>query len=287
MTVAWKMPLFPVPRLACRAVFLLGMLLSALPAAAASLGLDDARHLLSRTGFGATPAEVETYSRLTREQAADRVVAGAVKSAVTAPPAWTAEPFRPRGYRGMNAEERKVARRDMNEKAFELQAWWLREMLVTPSPLTEKMTLFWHNHFVSSQRKVQSPQLMYGQNAVLRKHALGNFGELLHAASRDPAMVIYLDSASNRKGSPNENFAREVMELFTLGEGHYAERDIKEAARAFTGWGIEPATGEFVFRAAAHDDGEKTVLGRTGKFGGDEVLDILLAQPQTAEYLVG
>ena len=102
------------------------------------------------------------------------------------------------------------------------------------------MTLFWHNHFVSSQQKVRSPQLMYRQNVLLRSHALGNFGELLHAVARDPAMVIYLDNASNRKGQPNENFAREVMELFTLGEGNYSEHDIKEAARAFTGWSIDP-----------------------------------------------
>jgi uncharacterized protein (DUF1800 family) len=127
---------------------------------------------------------------------------------------------------------------------------------------------------------------MYGQNALLRREALGNFGELLHAVARDPAMVLYLDSASNRKGKPNENFAREVMELFTLGEGHYGERDVKEAARAFTGWGFDPATGTFLFREGAHDDGEKTVLGRTGDFDGDAVLDILLAQPQTAERLV-
>jgi uncharacterized protein (DUF1800 family) len=157
---------------------------------------------------------------------------------------------------------------------------------VTPSPLTEKMTLFWHNHFVSSQQKVRSPQLMYRQNVLLRRHAVGNFGALLHAISRDPAMVIYLDSASNRKGQPNENFAREVMELFTVGEGHYTERDVKEAARAFTGWGIDPDTGQFVFRRRAHDDGVKTVLGRTGDLDGDAVLDILLSKPQTAELIV-
>jgi uncharacterized protein (DUF1800 family) len=148
------------------------------------------------------------------------------------------------------------------------------------------MTLFWHNHFVSSQQKVRSPQLMYRQNVLLRRHAFGNFTALLHAVARDPAMVIYLDSASNRKGQPNENFAREVMELFTLGEGHYTERDIKEAARAFTGWGVDPDRGEFVFRRIAHDDGVKTVLGRRGNLDGDAVLGILLAQPQTAELIV-
>jgi uncharacterized protein (DUF1800 family) len=159
-------------------------------------------------------------------------------------------------------------------------------MLATRSPLTERMTLFWHNHFVSSQQKVRYTRLMYEQNVLLRRHAVGNFGELLHAVSKDPAMVIYLDSASNRKGKPNENFAREVMELFTLGEGNYSEQDIKEAARAFTGWSVDPDSGEFMFRRPAHDDGVKTVLGRSGNFDGDAVLDILLAQPQTAEFIV-
>jgi uncharacterized protein (DUF1800 family) len=278
-----------MPHWMVRAVLLLSVLFAALPASAAALGVDDARHLLSRAGFGGTPAEIEAYSKLTREQAAERLLAGTTRTAATAAPAWTAEPSLTLGsrLRGLSPEERKLARHEMNQQAFELQNWWLGEMLATPSPLTERMTLFWHNHFVSSQSKVRSPHLMYGQNALFRRHALGNFGELLHEASRDPAMVIYLDSAANRKGNPNENFAREVMELFTLGEGHYSERDIKEAARAFTGWGVDRDTGAFVFRPAVHDDGEKTILGRTGNFGGDAVLDILLAQPQTAEYLVG
>ena len=288
MNAEWSLPRpLPISRWSGRAVFLLSLLLAAVPASAATLGVDDARHLLSRAGFGASPGEIETYSKLTREQAADRLLAGTARAPSTPPPAWTSEPFERRGYGGMSAEERKLALREMNQKTFELQTWWLGEMLATPSPLTEKMTLFWHNHFVSSQRKVRSPQLMYRQNALFREHALGDFGKLLHAASRDPAMVIYLDSAANRKGKPNENFAREVMELFTLGEGNYGENDIKEAARAFTGWSLDPETGEFRFRAALHDDGEKTVLGRTGKLTGEEVLDILLAQPKTAEYLVG
>ncbi|HTE16611.1 MAG TPA: DUF1800 domain-containing protein, partial [Burkholderiales bacterium] len=112
------------------------------------------------------------------------------------------------------------------------------------------------------------------------------FGDLLHDVSKDPAMVIYLDNASNRKAQPNENFAREVMELFTLGEGNYTERDIKEAARAFTGWSIDGETGAFLFRSGAHDDGVKTVLGQSGKFEGEAVLDILLAQPYAAEFIV-
>ncbi len=266
---------------------LLAAVLAAAPAPAATLGFDNARHLLNRTSFAANPADIDALAGLTREQAADRLLGWTGKPVVTPPPAWTAEPFESRNrFRGMSVEERMLANREMVQKAFALRSWWLTEMLVTPSPLTEKMTLFWHNHFVSGQQKVRSPQLMYRQNDLLRRHALGNFGELLHAVARDPAMVIYLDSASNRKGQPNENFAREVMELFTLGEGNYGEHDIKEMARAFTGWSINPETGEFLFRPFAHDDGEKTVLGRTGNFDGDAALDILLAQPQTAEFIV-
>jgi uncharacterized protein (DUF1800 family) len=147
------------------------------------------------------------------------------------------------------------------------------------------MTLFWHDHFVSSQQKVRIARLMYGQNAMLRTNALGNFGALLHAAAKDPAMLLYLDGAQNRKGQPNENFAREVMELFTLGEGHYTEQDVKEAARAFTGWSLNRETGEYLFRPGLHDFGSKTVLGRSGNFDGDAVLDILLAQSSTAEFV--
>ena len=265
------------------------LLVQAVPAlaGAAPIGHDGARHLLNRTSYAAAPADIETFAGLTREQAAERLLSWTRQARVTPPPAWTAEPFESRRrFRGMSAEERKLAVREMVQKAFELQSWWLTEMLVTPSPLTEKMTLFWHNHFVSSQQKVRSPQLMFRQNVLLRRHALGNFGELLHAVARDPAMVIYLDNASNRKGQPNENFAREVMELFTVGEGNYTERDIKEAARAFTGWSLDPDTGEFLFRRLAHDDGVKTVLGRTGNFDGDAVLDILLARAETAELVV-
>jgi uncharacterized protein (DUF1800 family) len=256
-------------------------------AASVPLDFDGARHLLNRTSFAAGPADIEAFAGLTREQAADRLLSWTRQPPVTPPPAWTGEPFESlRRLRGMGPEERKLAVREIFQKSFELQSWWLTEMMVTASPLTEKMTLFWHNHFVSSQQKVRSPQLMYRQNVLFRRHALGNFGELLHTVARDPAMVIYLDSASNRKGQPNENFAREVMELFTLGEGRYGERDIKEAARAFTGWGIDPDTGSFLFRRMAHDEGVKTVLGRSGNFDGDAVLDILLAQPQTAEFIV-
>jgi uncharacterized protein (DUF1800 family) len=150
------------------------------------------------------------------------------------------------------------------------------------------MTLFWHGHFATSQQKVVRADAMWRQHQVLRANALGSFRDMLHAVARDPAMLVYLDGARSRKEAPNENFAREVMELFTLGEatqgGGYTEQDIREAARAFTGWSLEQ--GDFRFRPALHDFGTKTVLGKSGNFDGDQVLDVLLDQPQAARFMV-
>ena len=266
---------------------------ASIPMASASttdlLTYDDARHLLNRAGFGATDREIQRTVGMTREQATRNLLDNVRTSPVTPPPAWTAEAialrYRRRGEEATDVE-RKMFQQEQIRKGLELRGWWVDEMLSTSSPLTERMTLFWHNHFVSSQQKVKLAELMYRQNATLRANALGSFADLLHAIARDPAMVIYLDNAQNRKGSPNENFAREVMELFTLGEGHYTEQDIKEAARAFTGWSLDRQTGQFVFRRFIHDDGEKAVLGRTGKLDGDQVLDILLAEPATAEFII-
>jgi uncharacterized protein (DUF1800 family) len=253
-------------------------------AAAQGMGPEDARHLLNRTGFDAQLREIDEYARLTRREGVERLLAGATAQARTPAPAWVKEWTDPRIVRAMGEGERRAFVRLQVERALELKSWWLAEMLATPSPLTERMTLFWHNHFTSSVQKVRSPALMYRQNVLLRRHALGNFGELLHAVSRDPAMLVYLDSATNRRGQPNENFARELMELFTLGEGKYSEQDIKEAARAFTGWSLDLDTGEFRFRQGMHDYGKKIVLGRPVDTG-DEVLDVLLAQPATAQYV--
>lgn len=256
-------------------------------AAQAAIGPDDARHLLNRAGFGATPHEIAAYAPLTRPAAVDRLLGGTRKTAITPAPDWVKEPITPpRVLRNASQEERRAFQAQEIRRGFDLRTWWIAEMLGTPSQLTERMTLFWHNHFVSSQQKVRYTRLMYEQNVLLRRHATGNFGDLLHAAAKDPAMILYLDSASNRKGKPNENFAREVMELFTLGEGRYTEQDVREAARAFTGWSLDLDTGEFVFRKMLHDDGPKTVLGRTGSYDGDAVLDLLLAQPGTAEFVV-
>ena len=258
-------------------------------AAPAPMGADDARHLLARTGFGPTAAEVQRYAALTREQAVAQLLRDARTEAVTPPPSWATEqtPLRAPNAQEASVEERRAFQQRNVREGVELRAWWVQEMLATPSPLTERMTLFWHNHFVSSQQKVRFARLMYAQNVTLRAHALGSFAALLHAASKEPAMLVYLDVAQSRRGQPNENFAREVMELFTLGEGQYAEQDVKEAARAFTGWSIDRDTGRYRFRPGLHDSGSKTVLGRSGRFDGDAVLDVILAQPQVAEFVVG
>ena len=253
---------------------------------AAAIGYDGARHLLNRVGFGATDGEITASAGLTRAEAVDRILAQTRPEASLAPPAFVNDAFFPYyKLRGLDEAQRKVLQQMSLEQGFELREWWLREILLTPSPLTEKMTLFWHNHFATSQQKVRSAKLVYSHNVLLRRHALGNFGALLHAVSKDPAMLVYLDNANSRRQAPNENFAREVMELFTLGEGRYTESDIKEAARAFTGWSIDRDSGRFVNRWPWHDAGTKTVLGRTGRFDGDQVLDILLERPEAAQFV--
>ncbi len=252
----------------------------------APIGLDGARHLLSRTAFAAPDEDIKALAKLTRGEAADRLVKGARSVATTPGPKWVADaPEVPAKMRDLTQEQRQELQRRYQEQAFELREWWFREMLSTPSPLTEKMTLFWHNHFATSQQKVRFTPFLYNQNALFRRNALGNFGTMLHEIARDPAMLIYLDSANSRKEQPNENFAREVMELFTLGEGHYTEKDIKEVARAFTGWSVDRDTGKYMFRRGAHDYGKKTIFDKTGDFEGDQVLDLLLARPETAQFI--
>jgi uncharacterized protein (DUF1800 family) len=252
----------------------------------APIGLEGARHLLSRTAFAAPDAEVKAFAKLTRAEAADRLVKAANPVAVTAAPTWVGDALEvPVKMRGLTQEQRQELNRRYQEQTFVLREWWFREMLNTPSPLTEKMTLFWHNHFATSQQKVRFTPYMFNQNMTFRRNALGNFGTMLHEIARDPAMLIYLDAANSRKEQPNENFAREVMELFTLGEGHYTEKDIKEVARAFTGWSVDRDTGKYMFRRVSHDYGKKTIFDKTGDFEGDQVLDMLLARPETAQFI--
>jgi len=165
-----------------------------------------------------------------------------------------------------------------------LATWWLNRMVQTPRPLEEKMTLFWHNHFATAISKVQNGYLMYQQNQFLRANALGNFHDLLTGITWDGAMLIWLDGVMNRKNNPNQNYAREVMEVFSTGRGPYTQNDVIEGAAAFTGFSIN-STGQGLFVPANHDDSIKTYLGQTGNFGPQDIVDILVARPETAANL--
>ena len=268
----------------------------ALPARAAqAMGFDEARLLLSRTGFGATPAEIRALEVQDYAAAVDRLLSPARLQAITPPPTWLDQgPAEVRRQQqaaeaapkpGVDGKPPQIAR-PVQEQGRELRNWWVEEMLVTDQPLVERMVMFWHGHFTSSMLKVRYAPALFRQNALFRREALGNFATLLKAVARDPAMLIYLDGMRNVARQPNENFARELLELFTLGEGRYSEVDIKAAARAFTGWSVNRETGQFIERPAQHDDSEKTFLGQTGRFGGDEIIDILLRHPRTAETIV-
>ena len=262
-----------------------------------AMGFDEARHLLSRTSFGPVPHDVQTLSSLDYGAAVDRLLANPRRAALTPAPGWVNE-----GLKHVREEQREAVEklnaakgdkkqaagivRPIQEQGRELRNWWVEEMLVTDQPFVERMTLFWHNHFTSSLQKVRFAPAIYFQNALFRREALGNFATLLKAVARDPAMLIYLDGVRSVARQPNENFGRELLELFTLGEGHYSEADIKTAARAFTGWSIDRDTGTFVDRIQQHDGGEKVFLGQTGRFGGDDIVAILLRSPRTAETIV-
>lgn len=249
------------------------------------MALEDIRHLLSRTGFGVPRLdELETYAGLNYGDAVSRLLDGVKPTSFRSDPAWldTLPVTAPSHY---TVERRRQWRKDRSEQGRMMKAWWYGEALATPSPLTEHMVLFWHGHFTSSLKKVKLPEFMYEQNALFREHATGNFAELLHAVSKNAAMMIYLDTNSNTRSAPNENYARELMELFTLGEGQgYTEEDVVEAARALTGWRADRSRG-FRVSSGDRDIGTKTILGQTGRFNGDDLVDILLDQPRLAEHI--
>ena len=206
-----------------------------------------AAHLLNRAGFGGTPRQTEELAALGPAKAVARFVDYGSVSDDTAAPEWAKpDPDRAeklRAARNASAEERqrlfREAQRTQREHLADLRGWWFQRMTEGPRPLQEKMTLFWHGHFATSIEKVRDVYLMWRQNETFRQLATGNWLELLIEVGQDPAMLIYLDQAQSRRGQPNENFAREVMELFALGEGHYTEKDITEAARALTGWSLD------------------------------------------------
>jgi uncharacterized protein (DUF1800 family) len=259
-----------------------------------------AAHLLNRAGFGGTPDEIEQCLKLgpagSVEWLLDFPDAGADEQSQTDVPDLSNIDNYPKSF----AERRKLfqgltpsERQELNAKlmqanreaVFATMRWWLNRMRVGPAPLQEKLTLFWHGHFTSSARDERSAWLMWGQQETLRRHAAGNFRSFVQAVARDPAMIDYLNNQQNRKDHPNENFARELMELFTLGIGNYTEDDIKQAARAFTGWAHDGE--DFIFRRNQHDTGEKKFFGQRGNFDGDDIIDIILATDTCSRYIAG
>ncbi|MDB5390420.1 MAG: hypothetical protein JWM11_6066 [Planctomycetaceae bacterium] len=226
-----------------------------------------AAHLLRRTGFGANPAAIDSAVQLGLEDTVEQL------------------------FRDLPEEQSQY------DQLFETlncqfanftdtgtsQAWWLHRMLTTANPFREKLTLFWHGHFATSINKVEDTQLMLRQIGLLRQHAWGDFRTLIHAVAKDAAMIVWLDNESNTKEHPNENFAREVMELFTCGIGNYTEKDVRAAARAFSGWHRDGIN--FAFNAEVHDTDVKQFLGKRGRFDGGDILDILLAQPATPKFI--
>lgn len=274
---------------------------------------DKARHLLERAAFGGTPAEIDHLAGMAPQQAVQTLVR--FNAAENPLPPFDhsgifndgLDPFPPsrpattalaaEQGKSLGIEVKTSGNRPMqaivNEFFYWLRAsrletdrvayWWAQRMLATPYPLQEKVALFWHGHFATNEDKVRDYRKMLKQLELFQSAGLGNFRTLLLGVAQDPAMLAFLDAGVNVKGSPNENFAREIMELFTMGVGNYSEQDIREGARAFTGWNY--AGLEFKIDAAKHDDDEKVFLGRTGRFDGVEVIDIILDQTATTEFI--
>jgi uncharacterized protein (DUF1800 family) len=271
-----------------RTVSLVAVALLAAASAAYGLSYDDAVHFLDRTGFGAPPRTVDALADATRDQAVAQAISSIQTDPPVAPPDWAQPPYpKPPGDKDHppTPADSKAYQQLLQDHRVGLRSWYITGIISTQSPLTEKMDLFWHNHFTSSIDKVGYGELLMQQDLLIRRLGTGKFGDLLHAIWRDPAMVVYLDGASNVKGKPNENFARELLELFTLGEGNYTEQDIKEAARAFTGLTVDRIAGTVTFVPRRHDDGQKTFMGITGAFAGDDIMDIILQQDRTSVFL--
>lgn len=257
-------------------------------------------HLLNRAGFGGTLEEIEKVRKLGPKKAVDSLLDFPDLPAESAGGAGGPDlssiaelPANFREYQRQLAAATPQDKKQLQMKFMQanrealaaIMLWWLDRMAFGAHPLQEKLTLFWHGHFTTSARDERSALLMWKQNELLRRYAAGNFEPFVHAVSRDPAMLDYLNNNQNRKQHPNENYARELMELFTLGIGNYTESDVKEAARAFTGWGHDGE--EFVFRRFQHDASPKTFLGRTGNFDGDDIITMILLHPACRRFVAG
>jgi len=252
-----------------------------------------AAHLLDRAGFGGTPAEIDVLVGMGLENAVNSFIKADDDSDLF-PRSELLMPeqrllYKQREKAAATEDERREVRRELGKvegaSMLDLRLWWLNRMRYTAAPLQEKATLFWHGHFATSNQKVNDSYLMWQQNDTLRRYALGKFPDMLKAMSRDPAMIRWLDLGDSRKNHPNENFAREVMELFSLGEGHYTEKDIQESARAFTGYRVNYEKGQFHFQEKDFDSGAKTFFDKTGPWTGDDIIDAIVAQPQCARFI--
>ncbi len=226
----------------------------------------EAAHLLGRAQFGFTSNELDRAVKEGLNATVERLLA---------PQAESAE------YQQAEAALKKTSL--ATGEIGDLKVWWLYRMWASANPLGEKLAVLWHNHFATSHAKVRSVTQMLAQNELIRTHALGDFKQLLHGMAVDTAMLVWLDGNANRKRHPNENFAREIMELFALGVGNYTEKDIQEAARSFTGWHVRE--GAFWFNRLQHDESPKTVFGQTGNFDGKQIVDLCLAQPACPRFL--
>ncbi len=260
-----------------------------------------AAHLLWRAGFGGTWEEAVALADLGLDSAVDRLVFYEPSKDLPAPecaarPEESGKAFEERLREIPDEEVRQIERRIRNQKEREqirdLKLWWLDRMvsssLSNPAipPLEEKLTLFWHSHFATGyEDKINATFPLWQQNQMFRSFAISPLPDQLHALIRDPAMLVWLDNASSHRNNPNENFARELMELFSMGVGHYSEKDVKESARAFTGYSADREEWTFQFREAAHDPGEKTFLGQTGPFRGEDIVTIICQHPATASFM--
>jgi uncharacterized protein (DUF1800 family) len=234
-------------------------------------------HLYRRAGFGARPEELDTAVARGYRATVDHLLD------VTAPDpglATRADPTFTDVYGDFD-----TVRRHHRREANRMMLWWLNRMIAATNPLPEKLTLFWHDHFATSLQKVKAPDLMFRQNQLFRAMGAGRFEPLAQAVAKDAAMMMWLDSNSNKRERPNENFARELFELFTVGEGNYAEADIKAAARAFTGWRVSPRTQQFAFAPRLHDGDPKALFGETSSFGGEDVVRLLTTRAACARFI--
>ncbi|MGA2786995.1 MAG: DUF1800 domain-containing protein [Verrucomicrobiota bacterium] len=255
---------------------------------------ETAAHLLNRAGLGGPPAAIRKLADLGPDRAVSALLDYESISDPTPAPDWAQpNPDEIRQFRAAiksaSPDEKRTLQRERQrlyqQRMMELRGWWLQRMAKGPRSFQEKMVLFWHGHFATSVEKVRNPYFMWRQNEMFRRLATGNWLQLLTEAGKDPAMLVWLDQAQSRKQHPNENYAREVMELFSLGEGHYTELDVTEAARALTGWSLDLQEEKYVYRSFIHDSGDKTFLGRTGNLDGDDVMAAIVAQPQAAQFI--